>query len=112
MAPAITTGDPHITFAHGGRADFRGQNRRHFAFVSTPGFQFAPFFQEVDFWYKTVTGLSQLVHGTFMTQAAWRLRTARACVSSRAWTRCTLPATARSATGAGLPIVWPASTAT
>ena len=37
--------------------------------------QFAPYFQEVDFWFDTPTGLKQLVHGTFMTKATWRVRT-------------------------------------
>ena len=30
---------------------------------------------QVDFWFDTVTGLRQLVHGTFMTEAAWRVST-------------------------------------
>jgi hypothetical protein len=47
----------------------------YYAFVSSPDFQFAPYFLEVDFWFATVTGLQQLVHGTFMTKAAWRVRT-------------------------------------
>ena len=68
-------GDPHIAFAHGGRADFRGSHRALYAFVSSPGYQFAPYFQEVDFWFDAVTGLKQLIHGTFMTQATWRMRT-------------------------------------
>lgn len=68
-------GDPHISFADGGHADFRGSHRAYYAFVSSPGFQFAPHFQEVDFWFHTVSGLTQLVHGTFMTKAAWRVRT-------------------------------------
>jgi len=67
--------DPHILFAHGGRADFRGSHRDYYAFVSSPGYHFAPHFQEVDFWFDTVTGLHQLVHGTFMTKAVWRMRT-------------------------------------
>ena len=70
------SGDPHISFANGGHADFRGAHRKNFAFVSAPGFQFAPFFQEVDFWYWSPLGLSQLIHGTFMTQLMWRVRTA------------------------------------
>lgn len=69
------SGDPHITFAHGGKADFRGSHRDSYVFVSGPGYQFAPFFQEVDFVFTTPIGLRQLVHGTFMTGAAWRVRT-------------------------------------
>ena len=32
-------GDPHITFANGGKADFRGKHRRHFAFITSPGYR-------------------------------------------------------------------------
>ena len=60
-------GDPHISFANGGHADFRGSHRARYAFISSPGYQFAPYFQEVDFWYSSVVGLKQLVHGTFMS---------------------------------------------
>ena len=69
-------GDPHISFANGGSADFRGSHRGSYVFLSSPGYQFAPYFQEVDFMYKSVVGLRQLVHGTFMTQAGWHIRTA------------------------------------
>jgi len=70
-------GDPHLTFAHGGHADFRGSHRASYVFLSSPGYQFAPFFQEVDFWYSPAPNptASQLVHGTFMTRALWRVRT-------------------------------------
>ena len=42
-------GYPHISFANGGRADFRGSDRDSYAFVSSPGYHFAPWFQEVYF---------------------------------------------------------------
>ena len=72
---AGAVGDPHIRFANGGTADFRGSHRASYAFVSSPGYQFAPYFQAIDFMYKSVVGLHQLIHGTFMTQATWHLRT-------------------------------------
>jgi len=31
--------DPHLAFARGGRADFRGRNGAYYAFLSTPGLQ-------------------------------------------------------------------------
>ena len=34
-------GDPHIAFANGGRADFRGSHRGIYAFLSSPGYQCA-----------------------------------------------------------------------
>jgi hypothetical protein len=55
-ASSGASGDPHIAFAHGGKADFRGSHRAYYAFISSPGYQFAPYFQEVDFWFNTVTG--------------------------------------------------------
>ena len=64
-------GDPHLTFAHGGKADFRGSDREYYVFISSPGYQFAPYFQEIDFVYALPTGLKQLVHGSFMTKAGW-----------------------------------------
>lgn len=73
---ADAMGDPHITFANGGSADFRGSHRDRYNFVASPGYSFAPYFQEVDFMYQSAVGLRQLVHGTFMTQASWRIRTA------------------------------------
>ena len=69
------SGDPHLILANGGDADFRGSHRDYYAFISSPGYHFAPHFQEVDFWFNTATGLKQLVHGTFMTKAVWRVRT-------------------------------------
>jgi hypothetical protein len=49
---SIAGGDPHITFAHGGKADFRGSHRSYYAFITSPDYQFAPYFQEVDFWVR------------------------------------------------------------
>ena len=69
------SGDPHLSFPNGGRADFRGSHRACYVFVSSAGFQFAPFFQEVDFLFTSPQGVLQLVHGTFMTSVFWRVRT-------------------------------------
>ena len=69
--PTGAFGDPHLAFAHGGKADFRGSHNDYYVFLSSPGYQFAPFFQEIDFIYATPTGLKQLVHGSFMTKASW-----------------------------------------
>ena len=33
------SGDPHIVFAHGGKADFRGSHRQLYNFISSPGYQ-------------------------------------------------------------------------
>ena len=44
-----SVGDPHLQFNGGGKADFRGSHRSSYIFLSSPGYQFAPYFQEVDF---------------------------------------------------------------
>ena len=53
-------------------------HRSFYAFISSPGYHFAPYFQEVDFCFNggghAATGVKQLVHGTFMTRAFWRIR--------------------------------------
>ena len=70
--PTGASGDPHITLAHGGKADFRGSHNEFYVFLSSPGYQFSPWFQEIDFVYaRPATGLKQLVHGSFMTKAIW-----------------------------------------
>ena len=33
------SGDPHLVFATGGKADFRGSNLDSYAFLSSPGYQ-------------------------------------------------------------------------
>jgi hypothetical protein len=74
--PSGSFGDPHLTFANGGKADFRGSHGDVYAFISSPGYHFALRFNEADFVYaKPAEGLKQLVHGTFMTRAYWKIRT-------------------------------------
>ena len=102
--PSGAGGDPHITFANGGRADFRGSDQDNYVFISSPGYQFAPFFQEVDFHYTSPTAVTQLVHGTFMTQAHWRVRASNGdelFLSTDALKRGELQG--RVASGSGLP---------
>ena len=60
------TGDPHLHFAHGGRADFRGVHGRYFSFLSLPGLAVNA---------KTEESLFRLnkgrltVNGSFITEA-------------------------------------------
>jgi hypothetical protein len=63
-------GDPHIHFAHGGYADFRGINNTMFAMLSAPGIQFALRTMDTDF----LLPRPQLVHGSFFTEASWIVR--------------------------------------
>lgn len=76
------SGDPHLVFAHGGRADFRGRNGTYYSLLSAPGVQFAARSVDVDFIMqkgsflrnKELTSKSLFVHGSFFSQVAWTVR--------------------------------------
>jgi len=68
---AFTQGDPHLTFAHGGKADFRGTDGDWYVIFSAPGVQMAAQTQAHDF---LMPG-SKLVHGSFFTKASWNIQT-------------------------------------
>ena len=59
-----------MIFANGAKADFRGENNTHFAFVSYPGLALNIKIQEATFVYRNTT-----VDGTFMTAAYMTGRT-------------------------------------
>lgn len=61
---ASSNGDPHIKFANGVTADFRGSNNDVYNFLSVPGLSLNVRTQESTFKYKNTT-----VHGTFITEA-------------------------------------------
>jgi len=63
--------DPHLHFAHGGSADFRGENGKHYALLSAPGIHFAARTRESDF---ILPNGPVLVHGTFFTEVACVMR--------------------------------------
>ena len=66
-APPTTTGiegDPHLTFAHGGKADFRGQNGMYFNFLSTSNISVNLMTEDGVFKLHGAT-----VHGSWLTQA-------------------------------------------
>jgi hypothetical protein len=65
-----SAGDPHLTFANGGSADFRGANGAIFAFLSAPGIGANVLTESRDFgrWG------GQLVHGSFITHIFLKLR--------------------------------------
>mgnify|MGYP004316099303 CR=1 FL=1 len=62
--------DPHIIFAHGGRADFRGEHKANYVFLSAPNISFAVQTELTDF----LLPRPQLVHGSFLTKAGLVLR--------------------------------------
>jgi hypothetical protein len=68
--PTGISGDPHIVFAHGGRADFRGEDKANYVFLSAPNISFAVQTEFVDF----LLPRPQLVHGSFITKAGIVIR--------------------------------------
>jgi hypothetical protein len=60
-------GDPHLHFAHGGTADFRGKNDTMYALLSAPRIQFAAKTQDTSF----LLPRPQLVHGSFWKTVEW-----------------------------------------
>ena len=62
--------DPHLTFAHGGKADFRGVDNMCFNFLSAPGIHFA--LKTTDTTFKlNKRNKSQVVHGSFFTECGF-----------------------------------------
>ena len=57
--------DPHLAFARGGRADFRGRDGAYYAFLSTPGLQINVRTEEAQF--KTFRD-ALTVDGSFITE--------------------------------------------
>jgi len=66
-------GDPHLTFAHGGTAHFRGVDHGVFNFLSAPNVSFNVEIE--DALYNTAFS-RRTVNGSFMTDATWVIRTA------------------------------------
>lgn len=65
-------GDPHLTFAHGGYAHFRGVNHGVFNFLSAPNVTFN--IETEDALYNTAFS-GRKVNGSFMIEATWVIRT-------------------------------------
>jgi hypothetical protein len=62
--------DPHIHFAHGGEADFRGVNGTHYVLLSSPNLSFTGRTIDAAF---VMHGLS--VEGSFFSEVAWTVST-------------------------------------
>ena len=66
-APASSVDrDPHLHFAHGGRADFRGEHGRTYSFLSAPGLAVNIKTEDAVF---RMNGGRLVVHGSFITEA-------------------------------------------
>ena len=59
--------DPHLNFAHGGRADFRGRDKTHFNFFSGPKLSVNVLIEDATFVITDNKG-SLTVDGTYITQ--------------------------------------------
>jgi len=62
--------DPHLTFAHGGRADFKGKDKTWYPMLSARNATMNMYFAHDDF-----QNPNKVVHGSAMKAAAWVLRT-------------------------------------
>jgi len=62
--------DPHLTFAHGGRADFKGKDRTWYPMLSARNVTMNTLFVHDDF-----QNPHKIVHGSAMKSAAWVIRT-------------------------------------
>ena len=67
--PAISK-DPHLHFAHGGRADFRGRHGQLYSFFSAPGVAVNLKTEDATFDTKRPSGAVLTVDGSFITEAA------------------------------------------
>ena len=70
LAPIGARQDPHLHLAHGGSADFRGEDGAWYALVSAPGVHVAARTRDVTFMLPQPL----LVHGSFFTEVAFVLR--------------------------------------
>ena len=60
--------DPHLHFAHGGRADFRGRNGKYYAFFSAPGLAINVKTEDATFKLDSSSGEDLIVDGSFITE--------------------------------------------
>ena len=66
ITEAVSNGDPHLGFAHGGEADFRGRHGVFYNFFSAPDFGVNVKTEEARFFLH---GNKLTVDGTFITEA-------------------------------------------
>ena len=66
--PAIEK-DPHLHFAHGGRADFRGKHGQYYSFFSAPGLAVNLKPEDATFELRQNDGATLTVEGSFITEA-------------------------------------------
>ena len=66
-------GDPHLHFADGGTADFRGRNDTLYAMLDAPDFSFALRTRDSTF----LLPKPRYIEGSFFTEAYWTVRTSK-----------------------------------
>ena len=72
LKPGGVDGDPHLHFAHGGEADFRGEDGAVYAMLHHTGLAVNALFEASAFFLASPPNLK--VHGTFVTDVFLRLR--------------------------------------
>jgi hypothetical protein len=70
---AVMAFDPHFTFAHGGKADFRGEDNTWYNLLSAKNISLNVLFTAADF--KILRPTKQLVHGSRMEKLSMVVRT-------------------------------------
>ena len=70
LAPIMARQDPHLHLAHGGSADFRGEDGAWYTLVSAPGVHMAARTRDSTFMLPQ----PMLVHGSFFTEVAFVIR--------------------------------------
>ena len=67
---AFADGDPHLALPHGGKADFRGEDKALYNFLSAPSLSLNVMTELADFELHAANhSLHKHVHGSFLTQA-------------------------------------------
>ena len=68
LAPTLSPCRRHLHFAHGGRADFRGEDGRYYSFFSAPNLAVNVKTEDAVFEMHRKLGHSLTVHGSFITE--------------------------------------------
>ncbi|EOD17945.1 hypothetical protein EMIHUDRAFT_195925 [Emiliania huxleyi CCMP1516] len=68
VAVTTVTAPPHLHFAHGGRADFRGEDGRYYSFFSAPNLAVNVKTEDAVFEMHRKLGHTLTVHGSFITE--------------------------------------------
>ena len=85
MYDASAIGDPHLNLPHGGKADFRGEHKTLYNFLSAKGLSLNVMTELADFELHAADNARHKdVHGSFLTQARFARVLSRCFPDARA----------------------------